>query len=413
MKIYILGACFAGLLLTSCNKSEDDVLPPIPAVVSIEPDFGRAGDTVVISGKNFGTLAVDVSVTFANEKAGKIIALNDSILKVITPTGSATGPATVVVKDKTITTPEFSFYALYMFGGTKESTQYQATVWRDGVATIYSDKYSDIIEGIVVDNDVHVVGYEYNDAGYPIATYWKNGNVVEVSGITETTLFTGIAVSGGDVYISGIQQKYANLGTPVYWKNGEIVILEDTEYGNTTDIQVYGSDVYVAGGNSYATYWKNGVATKLYKVADNATAISVVDGDVYVTGERQFPGITYAMYWKNGVETVFDNPDPFTYYGTKSILVVGPNVYIGGSWADEDYGYAAKFWKNGEEQTIKIKNTFVPFEIREISEYRGDIFMTMSSYTFNASSYVYRNGQPIFSSSGFHQLVLDHQIVPY
>jgi len=76
-----------------------------------------------------------------------------------------------------------------------------------------------------------------------------------------------------------------------------------------TSIFVSGSDVYVAGyetlnNYTYATYWKNGVATNLTSnIYSEASSIYVSGSDVYVAGFEVINGIKYAVYWKNGAAT--------------------------------------------------------------------------------------------------------------
>lgn len=410
------------LVLVGCDEKSGTPkpqLPPVPAVSSIEPAYGRAGEEIMISGTNFGDKAGDVKVTFGNDKNATILDFSDSTITVRAPAGSKSGAITITVGDHVAGTPVFAFYSLYMFGATKD-VKYEATVWKDGDPTRYSAKRSQVVEGVVVGTDVHAIGYEYNDAlTESQQVYWKNGVSVPVSGTTPLTRFVGIAVSGSDVYIAGYEINVGSRGTPLYWKNGERFVLADGEYSEfsgVTDILVDGSDVYVTGDatDEYAMqpcYWKNGVLVTLDNGPGTVTSIAIVGSDVYATSDEFYPWGTSAIFWKNDVRTTLKEPiDGEYYYNTNSILVSGSDVYVGGSQNDNP-----SIWKNGVEQILEspVDPYGLPLPVRQMSIYRGNIFMTLSAYTFNSYSYVYKGDEPIFSSNEFRQLVLSHQVVEY
>jgi hypothetical protein len=96
---------------------------------------------------------------------------------------------------------------------------------------------------VLVSDDVYVCGLADEKA-----VYWKNGELVELPGITSRA--NSIYVSGNDVYVCGSVDRKA-----VYWKNGELVALSDRWGSKVNSIYVSGDDVY-AGGNG--TLWKNG-----------------------------------------------------------------------------------------------------------------------------------------------------------
>ena len=79
-------------------------------------------------------------------------------------------------------------------------------------------------------------------------------------------------VSGADVFTAGSNQGSGAGSLPESWKNSSLQSLPATYNGGEAySIFVSGTDVYAAGyqwsmgsgGNSIATYWKNGVFTVL------------------------------------------------------------------------------------------------------------------------------------------------------
>jgi hypothetical protein len=76
--------------------SMSDLSPDSPSVTSLSRTSGEPGDSVTISGKNFGTNRRGAEVTFNGVKATPTSWTNSSIT-VTVPTGATTGP--VIVKD--------------------------------------------------------------------------------------------------------------------------------------------------------------------------------------------------------------------------------------------------------------------------------------------------------------------------
>jgi len=139
-----------------------------------------------------------------------------------------------------------------------------AVYWKDGVKKVLADSTGSnqsVATGIaVMDTDVYISG-----AVNVVASYWKNGKAVQVSGARSYA--NAIAISGNDVYLAGFSTYNGNI-EPTYWKNGNAVILDDGGGRTIADgIAVSGSDVYVAGhsqtasGSSIIVYWKNGIFT--------------------------------------------------------------------------------------------------------------------------------------------------------
>ena len=110
------------------------------------------------------------------------------------------------------------------------------------------------------------------------ACYWINDSATRVD-VTTGTIFTGLFVADSDVYISGyyeIDYAYAS-----YWKNGNRVDISTgflSSEANSIFVDV--SDVYVAGWcctetELFVCYWKNDEKIDLMKTSLYATAYSI------------------------------------------------------------------------------------------------------------------------------------------
>ena len=84
--------------------SMGDLSPDSPSITSLSKTSGEPGDSVTISGKNFGTNRRGAEVTFNGVKATPTSWTNSSIT-VTVPTGATTGPVTVKDWDKAPSNP--------------------------------------------------------------------------------------------------------------------------------------------------------------------------------------------------------------------------------------------------------------------------------------------------------------------
>lgn len=216
-----------------------------------------------------------------------------------------------------------------------------ATYWKNGKAIRLTDgkTYSKAIGISVSGPDVHVIGNNGQQA-----MYWKNGTGAAME---EDTKLSAITVVGNDVYIAGYQVNEAGMYVATYWKNGKAVSLTDGERSAEAHaIAVSGNDVYVAGfsisntGNEVAMCWKNNQPAVLPNGC-GAKAITVSGNDVYVAGfDRNVEGTNIAVCWKNGkAELLTDGKEGA---GVNAMTVIGADVYIAGY-----LNGIATYWKNG------------------------------------------------------------------
>ena len=139
--------------------------------------------------------------------------------------------------------------------------------------------------------------------------------------------------------------------------NGQEIKLSDgTQDASANSMVVHNNDLYIAGSDNGAVYWKNNNEIRL--PGNNASSIFVSGNDVYVAGAHD----SKAVYWKNGTEVALVSTKVYGDYGSiaaNSIFVQGNDVYVAGY-----DGPNAVYWKNGEEIylsaiTISITGSFM------------------------------------------------------
>ena len=205
-----------------------------------------------------------------------------------------------------------------------------------------------------------------SSTNYPVAVYWKNGEMVVLS--TESSGVESIAVAGNDVYAGGYIMKYDlsipseymvdSIAVPGYWKNGEWVglsVLNSKNHSSVETMFIDGADVYAGGYSTnrsnirVAGYWKN---KKWVGLTSNSkydycvNSIFVVNNDIYACGYMQIKGIQTPIYWKNGecVELPFLSDKQ--YGNANSIFISRDDVYISGSSKNTSGNIVACYWKN-------------------------------------------------------------------
>ena len=127
----------------------------------------------------------------------------------------------------------------------------------------------------IPDKDVYIGGYINNSSGQQIACYWKNGVRFDL-GEGEVS---DLVVVEGKVYAVG----YNFGGNASYWVDNEQFELEGTGNAEAYAIAVHDGDVYTAGRDNGAAYWKNTKKNKLSGGDSSGYGIAVKDnGNVFV-----------------------------------------------------------------------------------------------------------------------------------
>jgi hypothetical protein len=166
-----------------------------------------------------------------------------------------------------------------------------------------------------------------------VAKLWENGNEIDLTDGTDSSVAYGLFVKDGDVYVVGNETK--------------------------------------EGGSTNAVLWKNGVYSPLTVGDYYSSAHSVfVEGDnLYAVGTKASNGSNWeATIWKNGDPIpLFNDQTPYAY--GYSIFVEGDDVLVAGRTeaADEEKTKTALLWKNGTIDT--------DFQVHETSNSSGAYFI--------------------------------------
>jgi hypothetical protein len=140
------------------------------------------------------------------------------------------------------------------------------------------------------------------------AQYCKNDQVIFKE--DSNSYANAIFIHNSDIYMGGHLNHYPSLDRiACYWKNGQRVTLTDvSQDAEVRSLFVNATNVYAAGMiNDRAVYWKDGVAVNLSNGLTNSVAnsISVLGTDVYVAGrDGKYPAV-----WKNGVKQNIPNQE--------------------------------------------------------------------------------------------------------
>ncbi len=95
-------AFVAVLFIAACDDQGDPVTVPVtsaptPVLSAVSPDSGKANDTITVSGTNFGTTRGSGVVTFGSTNSSTYISWNDTLIKVLVPSGVTAGAVNVSV----------------------------------------------------------------------------------------------------------------------------------------------------------------------------------------------------------------------------------------------------------------------------------------------------------------------------
>lgn len=297
---------------------------------------------------------------------------------------------------------------VYIAGGIDNN----AVLWKDGVATILTNnasngnKYAYAYKTLVYNNDVYVLGDEYDstiNGNVSTIKLWKNGVVTNITNGTTDAEAYSLDVYNGDVYICGTESVGTNNPVAKIWKNGVATILpKDTfAYADPSGIKVFNGDVYVSGnvrtlsGIGKAISWKNGVINSLLNagaIEGYASGIFVSNGDLYITGSEtaNIQGVNQGVYWKNGIKTAIAFPASYTYADPYSVYVDNNDVYVAGSLILQNQGTYlsnATYWKNNSVNLLTNYSTSGNGDV-----YLYDIFVKNNT--------IYTVGDSYLSSSG-------------
>jgi mono/diheme cytochrome c family protein len=87
------------LFIAACEDQGDPVTTnvPVPTLVTVSPDSGKAADTITVVGTNFGSTRGSSVVTFGSTDASVYSLWSATQIKVLVPAGGSSGTSTVSV----------------------------------------------------------------------------------------------------------------------------------------------------------------------------------------------------------------------------------------------------------------------------------------------------------------------------
>ncbi|MCK9409783.1 MAG: IPT/TIG domain-containing protein [Bacteriovoracaceae bacterium] len=100
------------LFIAACEDQGDPVSPivstPVPSIVSVTPDSGAVGDTVKLTGTNFGSIPGTSVVKFGSTPAVTYISWSATEVQVKIPAGASTDSVSIIVNNKTSNKKKFT-----------------------------------------------------------------------------------------------------------------------------------------------------------------------------------------------------------------------------------------------------------------------------------------------------------------
>ena len=199
----------------------------------------------------------------------------------------------------------------------------------------------DVGSEIIPDRNVYVAGYIVDASGNSTACYWLNGKRVDLG----PGQLEDIVVSDGKVYAVG----WTFGASASYWIDNESFDLEGSG-AEAYSIAVHDGDVYTAGRDDGACYWKNTTKNKLSGGDSSGYGIAIKEnGDVFIGGYyMNNHHYVIPARWKNGNRSNLSKPsggdgevlDVKIYDGTPYFfgMSMAPNSMLG-------YLPKASYWK--------------------------------------------------------------------
>lgn len=210
-------------------------------------------------------------------------------------------------------------------------TETKAVYWKNGKMVLLPDIYGGSVpswvfteaNGIAVLKDVvHVVGKRVA-VDQTDAAYWKNNTGKSLSCIPEMAFCpiasaNDIALLGDDVHIIGNVQPWmhysiGNLDNGVcYWKNGEVVRLSGNEpYSRGKRILAHKGKIYILAGlgsRDQQTYWEGSMKKLFFQDYLTLYSMAFYNDDIYFAGNHNlngWPNLTLGTedLWNAGIQS--------------------------------------------------------------------------------------------------------------
>lgn len=291
---------------------------------------------------------------------------NKQVVELPYTTGMATSASDIQISGKDV----------YVIGSAmeKQGTSYRqmnAVLWKNGQPQVLNTpaSRSTVANALFISgNDVYVAGSYVPEAedATARAVVWKNGEPIHIGKSNVITRLEDIFVLDNDIHIVGYENHNPGIVSK-YWKNGiETVLSKTSSTTYAKSIHVDGTDVYIVGyadggGDRSLKLWKNGVPTNLISGTSviRGLGVTVDDGDVYATGYEQV-GSKYApRVFKNNEPLPIQHSNSGHSYAFSSQVVDG-KVYVLGQ-EDRNGAMAYVVWEDGKEISY-LTNNALPME---------------------------------------------------
>ena len=119
--------------LSSCKKRDPNECPVCPVVESISPGTGHAGDTVTITGIQFGASGNIVKI---NDVVAEVISESSTLVKAKVPRNCGSGPVSVDIDDELTSNRSISFNYINKYSVTTFAGVPLSSGSTDGLATV-------------------------------------------------------------------------------------------------------------------------------------------------------------------------------------------------------------------------------------------------------------------------------------
>jgi hypothetical protein len=223
----------------------------------------------------------------------------------------------------------------------------RAVYWKDGTSHVLNENAIANAIFVTSNGDIYVAGSIAGEG-----KYWRNDQETSLDGKPNAIIVS----SNGDVHITGNGFTSPDTPEPTYWKNGTKTPLTDSKINASTSglFVTENEDVYIAGNyDNKAIYWKNQEIVHLTDSTSSASAVFVVNSDIFVAGSILKANRYRAAYWKNNV--LISVLDTVATSNSSSIYVTkNEDVYLAGWYVQGDTLQKACIWKNGVRMVLQV-----------------------------------------------------------
>jgi IPT/TIG domain/NHL repeat len=304
IKFLTLSVCTLVLTFYSCKKNDtvqQPVLPPLN-ITAISPASGPKNTVVTVSGKSFGTVPGNISVSF-NGMQAIIQTVSDTLITAVVPAGAGTGTVKVMKNSVQSTGPVFNYWGA---GTTTNFAGSGNNGYIDGAANIAEFRLATGVARdaagnlFVADRDNYCIR-KITPAGI-VTTFAGGGTPGFVDGTGTAAKFNlpfGITIdASGNLYVGEINNNAIRKITPA----GVVTTLAGNPNGYAGTQDGYGSSARFnspvglttdAAGNVYVADFNN---HRIRKVAPDGFVTTLAGNSYGLPGFQDGTGSTASFY---------------------------------------------------------------------------------------------------------------------